>query len=331
MIGRVTIFDTRLTDRNYRTSWDGLRARALSRDSGSLSTGTLTIRSGVIVSSPARIVSLEPVRLPDLFAGQELVVLGRYQGSGSGPLVIEGRRDGRTVRVSTPVTFAARESDHEYVSTLWAARRIGALTRTMRLEGSTTARIDEIKALALRHGIVTEYTAYLVQEPVVAAGGVGQQRDEERRLRGAPAPASSAPAKAQTGRVAFEAAQTSADYLNAASVSGARQVSDRAQDRADRSQTGSARHRVIGGRRFEQQGAQWTDAAQRAQRVVSIEAFSTAYFELLKALPELRDAALLGDDVLIAGHRASIRIRRTGQTTLARNDVVQLAKDFRGA
>ena len=284
-----------------------------------------------VVSSPARIVSLEPVRLPDLFAGQELVVLGRYQGSGSGPLVIEGRRDGRTVRVSTPVSFAERESDHEYVSTLWAARRIGALTRTMRLEGTTPARIEEIKALALRHGIVTEYTAYLVQEPVVAGGGAGQPRDDERRTRGAPHSASPAPAKAQTGRVAFEAAQTSADYLNTASVSGARQVSDRAQDRANPSQTDSVRHRVIGGRRFEQQGTQWTDAGQRAQRVVSVEAFSAAYFELLKVLPELRDAVLLGDDVLVAGQRASIRIQRTGQATLARNDVVQLAKDFRGA
>lgn len=290
-----------------------------------------------VVSSPARIVSLEPVRLPDLFAGQELVVLGRYQGSGSGPLVIEGKRDGRTVRVSTPVQFAAHDSDHEYVSTLWAARRIGALTRTMRLEGSTPARIEEIKALALRHGIVSEYTAYLVQEPVVAQGGGVSPgvspsvlgRDEARRARSVPA---SAPARSQTGQVAFEAAQTSADFLNTTSVSGARKVSERAQDRVDAGPAGSGmQQRVIGGRRFEQRGTQWTDIGQRAQRVVSVEAFSPAYFALLKALPELRDAVVLGDDVLVAGQRASIRIQRAGQTTLAANDVVQLAKDFRGA
>lgn len=288
-----------------------------------------------VVSSPARIVSMEPVRLPDLFAGQELVVLGRYQGSGSGPLVIEGTRDGQTVRVATPVQFAARDADHEYVSTLWAARRIGALTRTMRLEGSTPARIEEIKALALRHGIVSEYTAYLVQEPVVAQGGVapggvGATRDEARRSRAMPA---SAPAQAQSGQVAFEAAQTSADFLNTTSVASARKVSDRAQERVDAGPSGSggARQRVIGGRRFAQQGAQWTDLAQRSQRVVSVEAYSPAYFALLEALPELRDAMQLGDDVLVAGRRASIRIQRAGQAALAANDVMQLAKDFRGA
>ncbi len=290
-----------------------------------------------VVSSPARIVSLEPVRMPDLFAGQELVVLGRYQGSGSGPLVIEGTRDGRTVRVATSVDFAAHENDHEYVSTLWAARRIGALTRTMRLEGTTPERIEEIKALALRHGIVTEYTAYLVQEPVVASGGgvVGDRRDEARRS--APAPASAPAAKAQTGKAAFEAAQTSADMLGAVSVSGARQASNRAQDRSVDSMvggnmsSGGLRQRVIGSRRFEQQGTQWKDLSQQAQRIVSVEAFSTAYFALLKALPELRDAATLGDDVLIAGRRVSIRIQRAGQQVLAASDVAQLAKDFRGA
>lgn len=275
-----------------------------------------------VVSSPARIVSLEPVRMPDLFAGQELVVLGRYQGSGSGPLVIEGERDGRTVRVSMPVEFAAREDAHEYVSTLWAARRIGSLTRTMRLEGATPERIEEIKALALRHGIVTEYTAYLVQEPVVAAGGVASQQDSAR----AAAPA----ARAQTGRVAFEAAQTSADYLNAVTVSGARKVSERAQDRGVAS-GGSSAQRVLGNRRFEQRGALWTDLAQARQRIVSVEAFSPAYFAVLQALPELRDAALLGDDVLVAGQRVSIRIQRVGQATLPATDVQQLAKDFRGA
>ncbi len=294
-----------------------------------------------VVSSPARIVSMEPVRLPDLFAGQELVILGRYQGSGNGPLVIEGTRDGQTVRVSTPVEFAARETDHEYVSTLWAARRIGALTRTMRLEGSTPERIEEIKALALRHGIVTEYTAYLVQEPVVASNGGGMPRDEETRRRGgqapsgAPATMAAPPARSQTGKAAFDAAQTSADYADATNVSAARQVSERAQDRMESVVVtgvgGATQQKVVGSRRYEQRGTQWTDIGQRTQRVVSVEAFSTAYFALLQALPELRDAAALGEDVLIAGRRISIRIQRTGKATLAGSEVMQLAKDFRGA
>jgi len=289
-----------------------------------------------VVSSPARIVSLEPMRLPDLFAGQELVVLGRYQGSGTGPLVIEGRRDGQRVRVSTTVEFAARDDDHEYVSTLWAARRIGALTRTMRLEGSTPARIEEIRALALRHGIVTEYTAYLVQEPVIMsaqtlAGGNLRRGGPGGTALAAPSIAAAPPASAQTGVGAFQVAQTSADYASANSASEARKFSERAQARSESAMSKETRERVIGGRRFAPHGTGWSDVNQRAQRIVTVEAFSPAYFAVLKAMPELRDAIALGDDVLVAGTRVSVRIHRTGQTTMAGSDLMQLVKAFRGA
>jgi Ca-activated chloride channel homolog len=287
-----------------------------------------------VVSSPARIVSMEPVRLPDLFAGQEMVVLGRYSGGGSGPLVIEGTRDGQRVRVSTVVDFARHDADHEYVGTLWAARRIGALTRTMRLEGATEQRIEEIRTLALRHGIVTEYTAYLVLEPDRSSADIANA-PVRRRSDGSQAPAAAPSSVQQTGRGAFEAAQTSADYATASNVGEAKKVSQRAQMRSEQengaSGGGRAQQRLVGSRRYEQRGAQWTDIGQRSQRVVTVEAFSAAYFALLQALPELRDASQLGDDVLVAGRRVSIRIQRTGQQTLAGNEVMQLAKDFRGA
>lgn len=290
-----------------------------------------------VVNAPVRIVSMEPVRMPDLFAGQELVVLGRYEGSGTGPLVIEGTRDGERVRVSTEVTFTGSDADHEYVGTLWAARRIGALTRTMRLEGATPARIEEIKALALRHGIVTEYTAYLVQEPVVASLPPGVRRaDGSVGNANAPAaPPMPAPAAMQTGRVAFEQAQTSADMTSAGSVADAHKASARVQARMEpeRSRGGGSgsTQRIVGSRRFEQRGTQWADLAQRTQRVVDVELYSPAYFALLRVLPELRDASALGEDVLVAGQRVSIRLQRTGQATLAAATVSQLAKDFRGA
>ncbi|HYW51103.1 MAG TPA: VWA domain-containing protein [Gemmatimonadaceae bacterium] len=290
-----------------------------------------------IVSSPTRIVSLEPVRLPDLFAGQEMVVLGRYEGGGTGPLVIEGRRDGQRVRVQTTVDFERRTRDHEYVSTLWAARRIASLSRTMRLEGTTPDRIAEIKALALRHGIVTEYTAYLVQEPVVAQASASVRMDTQR-LNGSfnavvvtGARPAAAPATQQTGQVAFEAAQTTADYAGAASMADARKVSARAQERAVAAGAGNARQRVVGGRRFESRDGRWLDVAQASQRIVDVQAFSPAYLALMAALPELRDVVTLGDDVLVSGRKVSLRLHGTGRSTLSEAEMTQLVKDFRGA
>ena len=121
--------------------------------------------------------------------------------------------------------------------------------------------------------------------------------------------------------------------ISAGSVSSARKASARAQDRSVdmTAPAGSGQQRVVGSRRYEQQGTQWKDLGQQSQRVVNVEAYSAAYFALLTALPELRDAAALGDDVLIAGRKVSIRIQRVGQATMASSEVSQVAKDFRGA
>src|SRR5690606_12069852 len=40
-----------------------------------------------IVSSPVRFVDAAPAVLPDLFFGEELVMLTRYRGTGTGPIV----------------------------------------------------------------------------------------------------------------------------------------------------------------------------------------------------------------------------------------------------
>src|SRR5207244_969532 len=40
-----------------------------------------------------------------------------------------------------------------------------------RLHGPNQEIVDELKRLALRYGILTEYTSYLVQEPLMAYGG----------------------------------------------------------------------------------------------------------------------------------------------------------------
>jgi hypothetical protein len=64
--------------------------------------------------------------------------------------------------------------------------------------------------------------------------------------------------------------------------------------------------------------------------VITVEPFSAAYFALLKALPELREPSLLGDDVLVAGRTVSIRFQRAGQATMAGSEVMQVAQAFRG-
>src|SRR6266852_7735079 len=123
----------------------------------------------IAAGSGIELYDMQPGNLPDLFAGDEMVVLGRYRGAGSGEqsVTVSGRRHGHQEEFST--TFADRDHDDaRYIEQLWAARKAGALSREIRLRGQTRELMDALKELALRYGILTEYTSYLVQEPSVA-------------------------------------------------------------------------------------------------------------------------------------------------------------------
>jgi hypothetical protein len=51
---------------------------------------------------------------------------------------------------------------------------------------------------------------------------------------------------------------------------------------------------------------------------------------LVRVLPELAECLRLGDDVLIAGHRVSIRIGHGGVERWQSGELDQIVRDFRG-
>src|SRR2546425_9110513 len=120
----------------------------------------------ISATSGVELYNVQPGSLPDLFAGDEMVVLGRYRGAGSGEqsVTVRGRRSARQEEFST--TFADRENDDaRYVEQLWAARQAGTLSREIRLHGQTHELMDALKQLALRseeHTSELQSLAYLV-------------------------------------------------------------------------------------------------------------------------------------------------------------------------
>ncbi|MDA1180149.1 MAG: VIT and VWA domain-containing protein, partial [Planctomycetota bacterium] len=65
----------------------------------------------------------------DLFAGQQLMVVGRSRITGDATLVIEGQVNGTAKRYEFPVHFsdAFTDSTNSFVARLWAIRRVGDL------------------------------------------------------------------------------------------------------------------------------------------------------------------------------------------------------------
>src|SRR5437773_5806333 len=172
---------------------------------------TITAGSGI------ELYDLQPGSLPDLFSGDEMVVLGRYRGVGSGEwcVTVHGSRSGRQEEFRTTVGDRAND-DARYIEQLWAARKAGTLSREIRLHGQTKELMDALKQLALRYGILTEYTSYLVQEPNVAL----RQRAADSLMRApAAAPADQAGAGA-VGRAAQDKSMAGVMRLEEVVVTG---------------------------------------------------------------------------------------------------------------
>jgi len=269
---------------------------------------------------------LQPRSLPDLFGGDELVVFGRYRGAGSpkgvpdGPgervVTVTGRRSGREERFSTGARFGSEQPGADYIQQLWAARKAGALSSDIRLHGANPDIVTELKRLALRYGILTAYTSYLVQEPSVAA-------------RAIPLPAAMPRDQAGVGAVQQsqrERRLANSYNLDAVVVTAAPVADSLAAGPGDR----AGRSRRVGGRLFVWRDSAWTDIAHGdSLRVVRVAAFSDAYFALLRALPELAQPAALEPAVLVAGRRVSIKIEDGGRTDWASGELPKLVSDFR--
>ena len=256
----------------------------------------------------------QPGSLPDLFAGDELVVFGRFRGVGRGEwgVAVTGRRNGHEERFATSAA-ATPQSGADYIPQLWAARKAGALAREIRLHGQNPEIVNELKRLALRYGILTEYTSYLVQEP-------NQVVVRPLLDRVAPAPA------AQVGALSVDQARREA---KSAAVANAAEAAD--MDEAMRGRVAGQASRRVGGRLFVRRDSVWTDVAHGdSLPVIRVAAFSDAYFALLRALPELVKPAALEPAVLVAGRRVSVKIEPGGKSTWQDGELERLVREFRG-
>ena len=217
--------------------------------------------------------------------------------------------------------------------------------------------------MAMRYGLVTEYTSYLVQEPEMVANGnrplihpimtPGEIRDRRssgvQQVAGASsglAP-SNEPAQA-TGRVAVSASKSARERRELVSSDELERMEDAqlrtfrldnfvvhggGDDAAARFGTeGESRRTVlqVGGRWFHLIDGTWTDMTEAPTRVVRIAPFGKAYFDLVELLPELKPYLAALDRVLVVGARVSVEIDPEGSETMSDRELEALARDFRG-
>ena len=157
--------------------------------------------SGPVLADPKLTVSLQdsrempnPVRdlmpavLPDLFEGDQLIVLGQYLHDKPMIFEISGNYLGEKRRFIFTFDYDGATTRNAFVPRLWASRKIAVLidaVRQLGADGQTPPPndprmkelVDEIVRLSTEFGILTEYTAFLAREGTDLAA-----RDEIHRF-----------------------------------------------------------------------------------------------------------------------------------------------------
>ncbi|HOT95741.1 MAG TPA: VIT and VWA domain-containing protein [bacterium] len=277
-------------------------------------------------SGPIHISKMTPNFLPDLFKGEQLLILGRYEGSGPAQITLHGTVNGRSESWTYLVRFPDDAREYEFIPRLWASRRIGYLLDQIRLNGEAQELKQEVIALARRYGIVTPYTAFLILEDE-AQRNVPLSR---RTLQTAANPEFLEISEGMLNQVyagksgdAAVGAARSLDALKNAEDAGAL---SRANLRFQQGQTGSAapaalrvqqalsnqQIRTIANRTFYQNGHEWVDAEAQGysgREPIRVRFNSDAWLALLKLDPNAPQWLSAGTNlrVVLAGKLYEIR------------------------
>lgn len=214
-----------------------------------------------------------PRNAHDLFAGDQLVLAGRYRAAGAARIRITGTVNGSQRNFEFAGTFAKAGSDssHAYVEKLWAVRRVGEIIDEVDLHGKNPELIDELVRLAKQHGIVTPYTSFLADESVDFRNLTRVRSRADQALDAL---------SAVGGRSGFEQRQLKASLQRSFQVpSAAAGLGGGAQ------QPNANRRRMqqVGRKTFVLESGRWVDTTvtkQQEQNAVQVKRFSKEYFDL---------------------------------------------------
>ena len=248
---------------------------------------------GVKVAQGSVVNRVYPRNLFDLFAGDQLVLVGRYKHAGNAKVVLSGRVNGEVQRFEFPAKLESKStsSNQSFIEKLWAVRRIGEIIDKIDLEGSNDELLDELVMLSRRHGVLTPYTSFLADEN-------GAIRDEAKSRLSA-ATALNVLATEEAGQAGFARRQNKAAFQNAGGGSGGRGDAGGAdplpsqkvdadggvvfQDAVTNRAVKVKTLRQVGDKSFFLEEGRWVDSSASKEQIktaLDLTRYSPRYFEL---------------------------------------------------
>ncbi len=288
-----------------------------------------------------------PKRLPDMFKGSQLILLGRYRNDGHTALTLTGTAGNSRKKFVFDGKFPKKNASNDFIPRLWATRKIGFLLDQIRLGGEQRELVNEVIRLSKRYGIVTPYTSYLVTEdqphlatprpmprrrpPVIrrpwAANKAAMEEAEATAdstatpvLGGAQAQSAPMMERRRSARKAKAFASGRAGFTKAESGRMAVDMAVAVKEMKKADRTGAdddeiSGIRYVAGRAFRFQDGAWTDMKfdRSKMKVLKIKYMGKAHFWLMNHSALLKKFFSLGDRVIVVvGKDKAIEIGPSG-------------------
>jgi Ca-activated chloride channel family protein len=107
-----------------------------------------------------------PTYIPDLYAGQPLMILGRYKEPKAGKLTLKGKLAGQDYSQTVEVDFTDSITGNPALPSVWAREKIKLLERS-NLQSRNPQAVGSIIDLALTYGLMSQYTSLVAVDEEV--------------------------------------------------------------------------------------------------------------------------------------------------------------------
>ena len=128
-----------------------------------------------------------PKRIADIFKSEQVIVYGRYNGSGEKKVRLSGYINGERQTFEYTLKFPEYSNDdnNAFVPRLWGGAKVDFMLNEIRKSGKEDAElVNEITRLAKLYGIVTPYTAYLMTNDIAGPNPTGKPAPPGIAFRG---------------------------------------------------------------------------------------------------------------------------------------------------
>jgi len=251
-----------------------------------------------------RVKDVLPRTVPDLFKGGQIVMTGRYEGSGTQKIALTGMSQGKERRFEVEASFDGKSEGlgKFFVERLWAQRKIGDIIDQMQLYGRNKELIDEIVDLSIKYGIITEYTSFLIREDAKlgdARGNAARAGEELRKLE---------KGDGQQGNLQAES-KKALQTADKASAPAAGAVGRYRDEKGKEVETRTVAN--VGRRTFFQKKNVWQEAdVPEDVKAQEVKYYSDEFFKLLETNPELNQIAALDSDVIVKVNGQHVKLAK---------------------